>query len=57
VPQGLVVCLVYQTMCNCIMLGMKDAPDRVGSWFLAIIYTGGRAPGAWRLSGAGAGEC
>jgi hypothetical protein len=33
---------------------MKDAPDRVGSWFLAIIYTGGRAPGAWRLAGAGA---
>jgi hypothetical protein len=29
---------MYQLVCACIMLGYQQAQDRVGSWFLAIIY-------------------
>lgn len=29
---------MYQLVCTCIMLGYQQAQDRVGSWFLAIIY-------------------
>jgi hypothetical protein len=31
---------MFQLVCACIMLGYQSAQDRVGSWFLAIIYLG-----------------
>lgn len=35
---GLVICMTFQVVCASIMLGYKNAGDRVASWFLAIIY-------------------